>query len=197
MLIRLHTGAKPVPNTFSLPYIAYAPLRSTRHNTNIVYDPSSDIKPPSISHSDRSLQSWRPRFSGWRGGVVISIGITLLVLVLNVVVAILAATTWSEDEETDSAKVVTAFSGDCKYVTRVTTALHLVVNLLSSLLLGASNYCMQRLVAPTRKEIDVAHARRQYLDIGIPSMRNLGSISRARMLLWTLLALSSVPLHFV
>jgi hypothetical protein len=77
------------------------------------------------------------------------------------------------------------------------TALHLLINLLSSLLLGASNYCMQRLVAPTRKEIDAVHAKRDWLDIGMPSVRNLPSINKGRTLLWVFLGLSSIPLHFV
>jgi hypothetical protein len=56
---------------------------------------------------------------------------------------------------------------------------------------------MQRLVAPTRKEIDDAHAKRKWLDIGIPSVRNLTLINKTRVFLWLLLGLSSVPLHFV
>ncbi|KAJ4357542.1 uncharacterized protein N0V89_002118 [Didymosphaeria variabile] len=56
---------------------------------------------------------------------------------------------------------------------------------------------MQRLVAPTRKEIDDAHSTRKWLDIGMPSVRNLASISKVRMVIWVLLGLSSIPLHFV
>lgn len=54
---------------------------------------------------------------------------------------------------------------------------------------------MQCLSAPTRKEIDRAHARGVWLDIGIPSVRNLRYISKRRVLIWALLGLSSLPLH--
>lgn len=75
--------------------------------------------------------------------------------------------------------------------------LHLGINLLSTLLLGASNYTMQCLSAPTRDEINKAHRQRIFLDIGLPSVRNLRRISRRRMTLWWLLAISSVPLHLM
>lgn len=73
----------------------------------------------------------------------------------------------------------------------------LAINILSSLLLGASNNCAQLLSSPTRHDIDKAHAKGKWLDIGVPSVRNLGHISGWRVLLWALLFLSSIPLHLV
>lgn len=70
-----------------------------------------------------------------------------------------------------------------------------VINILGMLLLGASNYCMQCLSAPTREEVDLAHNQKQWLEIGIPSVRNLRHVSRTRIRLWWLLALSSIPLQ--
>lgn len=49
--------------------------------------------------------------------------------------------------------------------------LHLAINVLSTLLLGASNYCMQCLTSPTREEIDKAHGQHVWLDFGVPSVR--------------------------
>ncbi|KAL8743097.1 MAG: hypothetical protein Q9184_008155, partial [Pyrenodesmia sp. 2 TL-2023] len=48
---------------------------------------------------------------------------------------------------------------------------------------------------PTRQDIDRAHARHVWLNVGVQSVRNLLRISRTRALLWLLLALSSIPLH--
>lgn len=122
------------------------------------------------------------------------ITVTSSVLLLNLTLAIFAATSLSAEGDTG---ITTAYEGDCTVAARSTTGLHLLVNILSSLLLGASNYCMQRLVAPTRKEIDKAHAKKKWLDIGMPSVRNLASISKGRVAIWVLLGLSSIPLHFV
>jgi hypothetical protein len=134
----------------------------------------------------------RTRFSGWRGGVALAILCSSFVLLLNIVCAIVAAVAGEP-----SKGIATAYTGDCKVASRWTTGLQLLINAVSSLLLGASNYCMQRLVAPTRKEIDDAHEKGKWLDIGIPSVRNLFSISKKRLGLWVLLAMSSIPLHFL
>ncbi|EQB43346.1 hypothetical protein CGLO_18004 [Colletotrichum gloeosporioides Cg-14] len=68
---------------------------------------------------------------------------------------------------------------------------------MSTLLLGASNSCAQLLSSPSRQDIDRAHSKGKWLDIGIPSVRNLRHISRRRVCLWALLFLSSIPLHLV
>ena len=75
--------------------------------------------------------------------------------------------------------------------------MHLAINILSTLLLGASNYSMQCLSSPTRSDIDKAHSQGIWLDIGVPSVRNLRRLSTTRIVLWWLLAISSIPLHLL
>lgn len=75
--------------------------------------------------------------------------------------------------------------------------IHFVTNVLSTLLLDASYCTMQCLSSTTRSEVDKAHRRRITLDIGMPSLNNLRRISWTRIVLWWLLALSSVPLHLI
>lgn len=87
------------------------------------------------------------------------------------------------------------FEGDCATAAHLNSAIHVLINALSSLLLGASNLCMQLLSAPTRAEVDKAHAQRKWLDIGIPSIQNLPRIAWQRTLVWTILAVASLPLH--
>jgi hypothetical protein len=135
---------------------------------------------------------WQTRFSGWRGGVFIAAVTSFFVLLLNTTLAIIAATKWNL-----GGGIATAFTGNCRTALRITNVLHLIINVLSSFLLGASNYCMQRLAAPNRKEIDAAHAKKRWLDIGMPSIRNLPHISKGRVSLWVLLGLSSLPLHLL
>lgn len=91
----------------------------------------------------------------------------------------------------------TVYDGDCNTTKRINVGIHLVINILSTILLGASNYCMQCMSAPTRAEAEQAHARFRWVDIGIPSVRNLRMIRRLRVLLWILLAASSLPLHLL
>ena len=91
------------------------------------------------------------------------------------------------------------YQGDCSLVRRYNDLVHLGINVVSTLLLGSSNYCAQLLVAPTRSEVDTAHEKGDWLDIGAPSFRNLWKkrISRRRKAAWTLLMISSVFLHLV
>ena len=56
---------------------------------------------------------------------------------------------------------------------------------------------MQCLSSPTRQDIDKAHAQLNWLDIGIPSIRNLRRITGKRIIFWWLLAISSLPLHLI
>lgn len=87
--------------------------------------------------------------------------------------------------------------GSCQKTKHLSVWLHLAINALSTLLFGASNYTMQCLSSPTREEINIAHRRQIWLDVGIPSLRNLNQISKSRILLWWLMALSSIPLHLL
>lgn len=87
--------------------------------------------------------------------------------------------------------------GDCDAVQRFSNISHIIINILSTLLLGASNFAMQCLVSPTRNDIDKAHLKGIWLDIGIPSIKNLRHISVPRLYIWLLLGLSSIPLHLM
>jgi len=89
------------------------------------------------------------------------------------------------------------YEGDCAKVGQLDRWLHLLINLLSTGMLSASNYVMQLQAAPTRENIDQAHARNSWLDIGVPSLRNIGYIGNWRRVAWCLLALSSVPVHLM
>ena len=91
----------------------------------------------------------------------------------------------------------TVQEGSCDKTRNLSLWLHLAINVLGTLLLGASNYCMQCISSPTRLEINKAHSRGVWLDIGIPSVRNLRRISWSRIGFWWLLALSSIPLHLL
>jgi hypothetical protein len=85
--------------------------------------------------------------------------------------------------------------GEAEDMSWWSSAFHIVINVLSTLLLAASNYTMQVLSSPTRGEIDKAHSSNQWLDIGVLSLLNLARISRRQRFLCVILALSSIPIH--
>ncbi|KXX74328.1 hypothetical protein MMYC01_209950 [Madurella mycetomatis] len=84
----------------------------------------------------------------------------------------------------------------CSAAKNINTGVHVAINAISTILLGGSNYCMQFLSAPTREQIDKAHRKSRWVDIGVPSLRNLFSaVSWGNAIIWVLLSLSSLPLH--
>lgn len=75
--------------------------------------------------------------------------------------------------------------------------LHAGINALSTLLLGSSNYCAQLLAAPTREEVDEAHGKKEWFDIGIQSFRNLWKLRPNKRATWICLMASSGLLHLM
>ena len=115
-----------------------------------------------------------------------------LVLLANV-----GATVYFKIKWRTTGGLGTIYRGDCSRSHRLNSNLHIIINVLSTTLLAASNLCMQLLAAPTRREIDKAHGHYVWLDIGVPSLRNLKHISIKRRVVILLLATSSIPLHFL
>lgn len=93
--------------------------------------------------------------------------------------------------------VGTILTGRCDRVRRLDLWLHVGINILGTILIGASNFNMQCLNAPNRKDIDAAHAQGYWLDIGVLSIRNYFYMSRRGAWLWGLLAFSTIPLHLL
>lgn len=136
------------------------------------------------------IQQYKHRFSGWRFGILNFAIWASIVFLINLTVTIWASVAHGKNENI-------LHEGDCGHIKTTNSGLHILINILSTILLSGSNYCMQCLSAPTRREVDKAHGRREWLDIGIPSFRNLTRIGRRRVALWLLLAVSSLPLHLL
>ncbi|KAF5381870.1 hypothetical protein D9757_008368 [Collybiopsis confluens] len=127
--------------------------------------------------------------TGWRFGARFAVFEASAVLLTNILILV-----WSVAKSGGNA-IGVAFQGDCDTVDHYSVGIHIIINVLSTVLLGASNYSMQTLCAPTREEVDRAHERGIWLDIGLQSMRNLKYTSRIKRTLWVGLAVSSIPLH--
>jgi hypothetical protein len=90
------------------------------------------------------------------------------------------------------------YTGECdSSATRLNAGLHLLLNIFSTAVLASSNFFMQIMNAPSRKEIDRVHAKGTFLDIGVPSWRNTYYVSKFKTGAWALLLLSSVPIHLL
>ncbi|KAL1629800.1 hypothetical protein SLS56_005196 [Neofusicoccum ribis] len=149
--------------------------------------PDERSETPSTGVVQRDASTRFPQ--GWRFGATFSATGAACVLLVNFTVAIWAY--FKAGKRSDGY----IYEGNCGKVDRVSTGVHLLINVLSTLLLGSSNYIQQCLSAPTRREVDLAHLKGIWLEIGQPSLRNLRFVPRWKLLMWILLALSSLPLH--
>ena len=149
----------------------------------------------SIDRNDNShARGWFCCFrGGWRTSVAIGVMVATIILLLNIGVLIWVHIRLNPDE----SGVATAYEGSCDRTATISAWSHLAINIISTLLLGANNVGMQCLSAPTRAEVDLAHSQGSWLSIGVPSLRNLKSITPIRIVVWCVLGLSSIPLHLL
>lgn len=127
---------------------------------------------------------------GWRFGVTQFAAWATLVFAINFTLAI-----WGAARHVSTKGIL--MEGNCKQMKDLNKVIHVFINVLSTIILAGSNYCMQCLSAPSRTEVDKAHKAHRWLDIGILSFRNLKHISRRKSCAWMVLAISSLPLHFL
>lgn len=142
--------------------------------------------------TEKPSRTWRRKLQGWRFGLALNTSTATLTLVMNIMLVAIAAYKFELVDGIGSLYV-----GDCDVVDRCNMGMHVLINALSSILLSASNYTMQCVTSPTRSECDAAHARGDWLDIGIAGTRNLRRIGFQRRVVWCLLALSSLPIHLL
>jgi hypothetical protein len=135
--------------------------------------------------------------AGWRYGAMVAAVSTSLVFLINLSLAIWVGVELSKVTSTVHSTVLTLRRGECQDMERINTWVHFAINVISAVLLSASNYCMQCLSAPTRKEINKAHTGGKWLDIGVSSVRNLKAIGKRKLFFWWCLGLSSIPLHLL
>ncbi|RDW85190.1 hypothetical protein BP6252_02780 [Coleophoma cylindrospora] len=132
------------------------------------YDPSG-----ALLHSDTTKRQFR--FTGWKVGVVVCAAIASTVCALNI-----CLTAWAINKHSVDDGLSSLFTGSCTEVARISLWIHLGINAMSTMLLSASNYTMQIISSPTRKEVDEAHRKSKWLDIGIPTVATVfGSFTGA------------------
>lgn len=86
-------------------------------------------------HGTQKRHNWRPRFEGWRAGASIAAVLALLSLLIN-----FGGVVWLGSKGAKSA-LVSVYEGPCSVVAHMDIWVHLVINIVSTLLLGGSNYC--------------------------------------------------------
>lgn len=130
--------------------------------------------------------------AGWRAGLLRAFMFSLAALLVNVSVFLWL---FFEFNSTHAPGIIRKSS--CTEIGRIEMAIKVGLNVISTLILGASTYAMQGTTSPTRKEVDKAHTKGKWLEIGTQSWRNLAYVSRMHVAIWGVLAFTSLPLHLV
>ncbi|CAG8333523.1 unnamed protein product [Penicillium salamii] len=162
-------------------------LSTTQHIPNTSNGNNTHNEPRQVDTSGGT----RVRGS-WRFSILGGVLATTVILIANVVTIVVAYTNYHVEDHS-----IAFFTGSCRTASMLTTMVHIIVNILSTVLLAASNFAMQCLNSPTRTEVDIAHAKRRWLTIGAPSIRNLFCVSKTKAFLWLVLGASSFPLHMI
>lgn len=181
-------------------------------NFNRTEDPDTNEKPSLLSKfaftawlSDNTTKadsnnstSSAPNSRAWIKGVVLCSWIIATVLTINIFLTIIAVGLAYSKNGEHGFSFAALYIGKCSLAKNWTTGLHLVINILSTALLGASNYCMQCLASPSREQVDTAHSKRVWLPIGVPNIWGLLWRERGKrqLLGWILLA-TSLPIHLM
>ena len=143
-----------------------------------------------LPHRSRRLPSLH--IGNWRRGLIRATATSSTALIVNIVIYAVMYKHYGVEFGTG-----VLYTGSCKAVHAGDTLIHLALNVVSTLLLGASNYCLQGLISPTRREVDALHAQKKWVTIGVQHWRNLFYISWRRRLGCILLALTTIPVHLL
>lgn len=151
-----------------------------------------------LGKAEADPPSSKQRSRLWTKGVVICSWVIGGVLALNIVLTIIAAGLSYSKNSAQGFSFASLYSGKCAVAKNWTTGVHLLINVLSTAMLGASNYCMQCLASPSRAQVDEAHCRKTWVGIGVPNIMSLLRHQRGRRrFLGCILLITSLPIHLM
>ncbi|KAI0179357.1 hypothetical protein GGR52DRAFT_589114 [Hypoxylon sp. FL1284] len=153
---------------------------------------NSDISEEREDHDLTQRGAIRRLTTGWRGGIIFNSLISFLILLVGIICLIIVTT-----KTNLLSGSMAVFSGDCAKAEQINIGIHVVINVFSVSILAGANYVFQVLSSPTRREVAVAHEKKRWLDIGVPSVRNFAHISGLRTALAIFLLLGAVATQVI
>lgn len=127
---------------------------------------SPRTSPPTLSQALPAPEEERDQ-RAWIKGITICTWILASVFIINIILTIIASVIAYTNTPTPSRISYAAlYTGSCATTKSWTTGLHLLINVLSTILLAAGNYCMQCLASPSRGQVDAAHSKREWVRTG-------------------------------
>ncbi|KAL2005113.1 hypothetical protein VTN00DRAFT_2963 [Thermoascus crustaceus] len=117
----------------------------------------------------------------WIKGVYICATISAVVLLINIIlISVAGGLAGKKPQNTGFSATQVVYEGSCTLTKRWDVVLHLIIKRLEH----DNPSCQQ-------------FFRRKWLDIGVPSVRNLSAVGRYRVTLWFILLITATPFHLL
>lgn len=145
----------------------------------------------------KSFTAWTKARPNLVGPPKICITTASAVVAVNIILTVVAFSIGYSNYTSNGFVTLPLYIGDCSVSKNWSIGLHVLINALGTAMLAASNYCAQYLAAPTREDVDQAHAHGLWMDIGIPSVRNIWRMKWRYKILWVALMVTSLPNHLM
>ncbi|KAI0534992.1 hypothetical protein GGR58DRAFT_515688 [Xylaria digitata] len=139
-----------------------------------------------------TIQSWRIGLSKRNKALLLQIALVAATLTTNLILVLYASLKYPSRDG-----VGLIYTGNCDTTQTSNRYINLLINVLSTGMLSAFNFCIQLQASPTRADVDRIHEHNSWLYIGVLSIRNLKYISRWHLISCIILALSSLPIHLI
>ena len=153
-----------------------------------------------LRHSRQRSEKVQWNFTTWfqlhpslKLGYKLCIYSVLTIFVLNLIVTIWVAKT----RHIGSGLTATLYVGHCATTQRANFWIHILIDPLAATLFAASSYTMQRLAAPTRRDVDSNHRQNRSLAVGSLAPSNFMLLGKLRLFAFTILWASSFPIHLM
>ena len=134
-------------------------------------------------------RGWKRWTAGWRAGVGLNALLAGAILLVGLICFVILAA-WKGKDVFKGRIVI--HEGSCSTISGIDWGIHAAINILGVVLLAGANYTFQVLSSPTREEVTAVHEKKKWLDIGIPSFRNLGYVAKNRSLLAVVILLVAI-----
>ncbi|KAL4912065.1 hypothetical protein BDW62DRAFT_195499 [Aspergillus aurantiobrunneus] len=121
----------------------------------------------------------------------------IAVLVINIIFTIVAVGVSASKGRDHGFGSIMIYRGSCTTTQYMKFGLHLLVNVLSVTMTATSSYCCTIIMAPSRSDVDKAHAKGTWLSIGVGSWRNFRNLEPPGQVLWGLLLVTSMVMQMV
>lgn len=145
------------------------------------------------AHHRPSSNLWQRLHPTLRSGYKLALTVFGSAWLLCFIFTVWAGTT----RKIEQGLVVTLTTGGCAAIRAKNFWIHLLINIIASGVYATSSYVLQRIVAPTRAEVDNIHKQGGSLSIGSLSVSNAFVLSRKKLITFSVLWISSLPLHLM